>query len=151
MQDFSYRGLADYRDDILLIEWDMAVGAEELQRFRELAAADPSRVLVAPYRIYEPTTRAVPLPGGPKWVHRKYCGTDDPKSALRWVREGDPDCDLWGLGLTYLPRDIIREFMDYWPGHFNDGALSGWHYDRYGPVPIAWDVRPVHLHYTIKE
>ena len=148
MHDFSYRGLADYRDDILLVEWDMAVSAFFFMRFRVRVAADPTKVLVAPYRIYESTTKPTPLPGGPKWVHRKYVGA---KASLRWVQEGDPDADLWGLGLTYLPRRIIREFMDFWPGHFNDGAISGWHFDRYGPVPIAWDVRPVHLHYTIKE
>lgn len=150
MQDFSYRGLGDYRDDILLIEWDMAVGAEDLIRFREHIAEDPTRVVVAPYRVYESTTRSIPLPGGPKWVHRKYCGTDNPKDRLRFVGEDDADADLWGLGLTYLPRNIIREFLDFYPGHFSDGTLSGWHFDRYGPVPIAWDVRPVHLHYTIK-
>lgn len=148
LQDYSYRGLGDYRDDILLIEWDMAVGAEDLERFRAHIAADPSRVVVAPYRIYEATTRPQKLPGGPKWVHRKYVGD---KKSTRFVDEGDPDADLWGLGLTYLPRAIIREFLEFWPGHFSDTSISGWHFDRYGPVPIAWDVRPVHLHYTIKE
>jgi hypothetical protein len=147
MADYSYRGLGDYRDDILLIEWDMAVSAEDLARFRERIAADPSRVLVAPYRIYEATTRPTKLPMGPVWVHRKY--VDGSKGSSRFVDEGDPDADLWGLGLTYLPRDIIREFLEFWPGHFSDVSLSGWHYDRYGSVPIAWDVRPIHLHYTI--
>ena len=152
MQDYSYRALGDYRADFLLIGWDMAVGAEALHRFHARIAADPSRVVVAPYRVYESTTKPTPLPGGPKWVHSKYCGpTDNVKASQRWVQEDDDTADLWGLGLVYLPRAVIREFLDYWPGHFSDRSLSGWHYDRYGSVPIAWDVRPVHLHYTIKE
>lgn len=148
MQDYSYRGLSDYNDDILLIEWDMAVGIEDLTRFRAHIADAPDRVVVAPYKVYESTTRPTPLSCGPVWVHRKYVGA---KESSRFVDEFEPDADLWGLGLTYLPRDIIREFMEYWPGHFSDTSLSGWHFDRYGAVPIAWDVRPVHLHYTIKE
>jgi hypothetical protein len=106
----------------------------------------PDRVLVAPYRIYTPTTRAVPLPGGPIWVHRRY--TEGEKS-MRFVDEGEPTCHMWGLGLTYLPGAVIREFLDFWPGHFSDASLSGWYYRRYGETPIDWSVRPVHLHYLI--
>lgn len=149
MHDYSYRALGHYGDDILLIEWDMAVSAEDLARFRQHIAADPTRVIVAPYRVYEQTTRPEPLQGGPKWVHRKYIGA---KASMRHVHEGDPDADLWGMGLIYMPRAVIAEFLDFWPGHFNDGTFSGWHFDRHGPAPITWDVRPVHLHYeSIKE
>lgn len=144
MSDYSYRGLGDYGDDILLIEWDMAVSREDLVRFAELVAERPGEVLVAPYKVYTPTRRLAPLPGGPKWVHRRYVGD---KESTRWVTEDDAECDLWGLGLAYLPRAVIEEFLAFWPGHFNDTAISGWHFDRYGPVRIAWDVRPIHLHY----
>lgn len=147
MSDYSYRRLRDYNDDILLIEWDMAISAEDLQRFKQHIAADPTRVVVAPYRVYTPTMRAVPLPGGPKWVHRRY---NDGEQSMRFVDEGEPTCHLWGLGVTYLPAHVIREFTDEWPGHFNDGAVSGWYYRRYGEVPIAWDVRPIHLHYLME-
>ena len=68
---------------------------------------------------------------------------------MRFVAEGEPTCHLWGLGVTYLPRVVIREFLEAWPGHFNDGAVSGWYYRHYGETPIAWDVRPIHLHYLI--
>lgn len=146
MHDYSYRGLGDYNDDILLIEWDMAISAEDLGRFKQHIAEDPTRVVVAPYRVYTPTTRNVPLPMGPKWVHRRY---NDGEQSMRFVEEGEPTCHLWGLGVTYLPGKVIREFLDAWPGHFNDGAVSGWYYRRYGEVEITWDVRPIHLHYLL--
>jgi hypothetical protein len=148
MSDYDYRGLGDYDDDILLIEWDMAVSAEDLATFKAHVAQDPTRVLVAPYKVYTPTTRAVPLPMGPKWVHRNY---NDGEQSLRWVVEGEPTCNLFGLGMVWLPRDILRAFLASWPGHFSDASFSGWHHRNVEPdVRIAWDVRPIHLHYLIE-
>lgn len=148
MSGYDYRGLGDLDDDVLLIEWDMAVSKEHLDRFVELVAEDPSRVLVAPYKIYTPTARAEPLPQGPLWVCRRY---EDDEQSMRFIREGEPTCHLWGLGMTYLPREVIREFLDSWPGHFSDASISGWHYRNVErETRIAWDVRPIHLHYLIE-
>lgn len=146
MQDYSYRGLGDFNDDILLIEWDMAIGKEDLDTFKAHVAADPSRPLVTPYRVYTSTTKPTKLPGGPKWVHRRYT---EGEQSLRFVNEGEPACHLWGLGVSYLPGRVIREFLRAWPGHFSDASLSGWYYRNYGEVEITWDVRPVHLHYLM--
>src|SRR6478735_9107366 len=59
MGDYSYRGLGDLDDDVLLIEWDMAIGKEDLDRFLGHIGDDPSRVVVAPYRVYELTERPI--------------------------------------------------------------------------------------------
>lgn len=144
MSGFDYRGpLAGVDDDVLLIEWDLAIGKEDLIAFAARARRDPKNVLVAPYRLYHASSgkdRPKPV-----WVHRLY-----ESGSLRHVREDDEVCHLWGLGLTYLPRWIVREYLDAWDGTLTDGAISGWHHRNVRPeVPITWDIRPVHLHYQI--
>ena len=135
MDDYSYRGLGDLNDDVLLIEWDMAVGKEDLDRFLGHIGDDPSRVVVAPYRVYQHTETPAVLPQ-PVWVLRRY---RDDEQSMYFVDEGEPTCHMWGLGLTYLPRHVIRGFLDAWPGHMNDAALSGWHYKNVErETRIAW-------------
>lgn len=149
MTDYSYRGLADLNDDVLLIEWDLAVGKEDLESFVAQAHAEPERVLVAPYRIYQVTGSDEEFPR-PFWVHRRY--VDETEMTMRFVQPDDPTCHLWGLGLTYLPRAVIHGFVTDYPGEtLSDAAISGWHHRRYEQeTRIAWDVRPVHLHYPIE-
>ena len=143
MKDYDYRLLGDVDDDVLLLEWDIAVDPEGLGRFIERIRSAPERVLVAPYRLYTSSEHSHPL-REPIWAHRVYDGPH----RMRWVTEGDPVCHLWGLGMTYLPKAVISAFLSAWPGHFSDGALSGWHHRNVcEDVPIAWDVRPIHLHY----
>lgn len=147
MTGYDYRGLGDLNDDVLLVEWDMALSKEDFDTFYAHTRRSPGEVLVAPYRLYTPTARATPLPKGPIWVHRRY--TDD-EHATYHVDELEPTCHLWGLGVSYLPRQVIRDFLDDWPGHFSDSSLSGWHYRNVAAeVRITWDVRPIHLHYLI--
>jgi hypothetical protein len=141
MDGHDYRCLADVADDILLLEWDIAVGKEDLRAFANMAQSEPDRVLVAPYRLYD--TRP---PG--QWAHRRYEGTPE-TGHLRHVTPDDRTCHLWGLGMTYLPRVFVEAYMSANPaGHVSDGTLSGWHHRNVSEdVPIAWHVRPVHLHY----
>jgi hypothetical protein len=147
MKDYCYRGLGDLGDDVLLIEWDMAVHPEHLESFIDQARSNPDEVLVAPYKIYMETERDNTV--DPFWCLRRY--TDEREMASYFVDEGEPTCHIWGLGLTYLPRHVIDGFLSQWPGHFNDTAVSGWHYRNVQKeTRIAWDVRPVHLHYPIE-
>ena len=147
MTGYDYRCLAYVDDDVVLIEWDMAVHREELQTFIDRAVSAPGDVLVAPYRIYESTIKSVPL-NHPVWPLRRY--TDD-GTRMRWVEEGEPFCHLFAFGLTYLPRSIVAAYLKAQPDeHFNDVSFSGWHHRNVrAETPIAWDVRPVHLHYAI--
>lgn len=148
MRDYSYRVLGDLDDDVLLIEWDLAIGREDFEHFVDLARAEPGRVLVAPYRIYQTTTGDDLFPQ-PFWVHRRY--TDGTEQAMRFVTPDDATCHLWGLGLVYLPRQVISGFLSSWPGHASDASISGWHHRNVEQeTRIAWDVRPVHLHYPIE-
>jgi hypothetical protein len=147
MKDYDYRGLGDLDDDVVLLEWDMAVHREEFESFLGQVREAPDRVLVAPYKVYTATQRPENL-RQPVWVPRVYA--DASEQSTRHVQPGEPECHLFGLGLTYLPRDLIQGFLADWPGHFNDVSFSGWHYRQVGAAPIAWDVRPVHLHYLIE-
>ena len=149
MEGHDYRILAGLDDDIVLLEWDIAVGKCELERFISRCETDPTQVRVAPYLIYQAFSgRSYPF--HPLWAHRRYEGTPETGST-RTITEHDKTCHLFGFGLVYLPRVYVRQFLDFWAGHFDDAAFSGWHY-RNAPdpeVPIDWDVPTVHLHYPL--
>jgi hypothetical protein len=153
MGDFDYGGLQNYCDDVLLLEWDIAVSKEDLAVFIEHAKADPERVLIAPYRVYQPTSYDDELPR-PVWVHRRYNGSDRPRAdtaSMRHVQPGDSGAHLWGMGMCYLPFEVLKRFTTEWPGMFNDGTFSNWHNVHVEPeARIDWDVHPVHLHYPIE-
>lgn len=148
---FCYRRLIDYDDDIVLIEWDIAVGAEQLSTFMSRAAADPDRVRVAPYLLY----RGGKKPGAaqfPFYVHRIR------EPGMRtWVKGPDDTyCHLFGFGLIYLPRQMIADYVAQMgsAGAFGDSQFSKWHFRTAGTnrdVPIDWDCHAVHLHYTTPE
>lgn len=149
IERFGYQPLQGVADDVLLVEWDIAVDREGLARFAARARAEPDRVLVAPYRLYYPS-----LPE-PVWAHRHWDGlpadANTPGSAS-FVAAGDPFCALFGLGMVYLPREVIAAFFADRPSnHVGDVELSMWHYRNVAErVPIAWDVLPVHLNYEIE-
>jgi hypothetical protein len=151
MTGYDYRVLADVEDDVLLLEWDIAIGKTELEAFIARVQAAPSQVLVAPYRIYQSLSGKA-YPFHPLWAHRRYEGTPE-TGRTRFVTEADSTCHLFGFGMVYLPRLLVVAFLEAWGGHFDDSAFSGWHY-RNAPdpeVPICWEVRPVHLHYKFDD
>src|SRR6266705_1341970 len=55
MDGYDYRCIEAIDDDVLLLEWDIAIGEHELVRFAERARQAPDRVLVAPYPLYRST------------------------------------------------------------------------------------------------
>lgn len=154
MHNYDYCALVNYSDDIVLIEWDMAAPMRVLEEFAARASKRPHQVLVAPYRLYRPGRR-------PVWAHRYYNGFNGDEE---WIDgRASQDCDLFGLGLVYLPRLLIRQFCEspapergrpphVLPGHytdcrFTDQTFSMWHLKTIGRrVPIDWATLPVHLH-----
>lgn len=148
IDNHHYGPLLDVDDDVLLLEWDIAVGQEDLRRFASLAALQPDRVQVAPYRIY---ADAYNLPGD-IWAHRSWdgdgIGTVRPNGAMP-VDTGAPFCQLFGLGMVYLPQALIRRYLaGRWSTHFGDVEFSMWHYQHVThDVPIVWNIHPVHLNY----
>lgn len=151
--NYDYSGLAEYDDDILLIEWDIAASPEMLEKFGVAARREPDKVLVAPHRLYDHRPE-------PVWAHRRI----ERDGTERWIRENELFCDLFAFGLVYLPQQHIRAFLespketrgtpvgvkpeDYTDYRFIDQTFSMWyHRQGLGPVHVAWYVRPVHLHF----
>lgn len=135
LREYDNRPLADLDADALVIlEWDIAADGCELQAFREHAERAPDLPLAAPYKIGEEPGR--------RWVNA--IGDGD---SFRQVREGEPWCYWFGLGLTYLPMPLIRAFFDAripgTDGRFTDSNFCRWW--QKGSA-IDWSVRPVHLH-----
>lgn len=130
--------LAASGENTVVIEWDLAVSHEDRERFTARCEALPDCVQVAPYRLYPVSTN---LPE-PVWAHR-HAARRPP-----WIGEDDPECDLFGFGLVYLPHAVVTRHLATGPESTGDAVFSAWHHrEGLGPVPVSWDVRPVHLHY----
>lgn len=148
---YNYQGLVDIDDDIIHLDWDQAIGRDDLITFARRARQNPDRVLVGP----TPIERDYPNGHSSNWNCFKY----EPNGvSKRFVKTGEPTCDLFGFGMVYLPRKMVLEFVDTYRAQldagterFNDMAFSGWYTNAYGPADICWDVTVVHLHYRISE
>lgn len=148
--EFDYRGLLDLDDDVVLIEWDIAVGGEDLVLFMARAKAEPDQVRVAPYLLYRGGRDGRPqIPF--------YCHRIRGPGARSWATREDTHCQMFGFGLVYLPAALLRAFVAQMDpkSHFGDSEFSRWHMRHAPPhlraVPIDWDLKLVHLHYTMPE
>lgn len=163
IDNFDYRGLVDLDDDVLLLEWDIAVGLEDIEHFAEHAEREPERVLTAPYKLYRDSSYRDywPDPDQPwTWMLNHWVGEGSrpnaaqgqtiPGSETFMPEVGDKTCNGFGFGMVYLPRDLIRAFVETDPTRFMDVPFSVWHYHNVRhDVPICWHVRPVHLHFDV--
>jgi hypothetical protein len=145
VDDYDYRTLADLHDDVIVMDWDTAADLRELRGFagRCRGCAVPR---VVPCLMYQDGDNDLP---GPVWNAKVY---ERSGQSMRYVAEGEPVCDLFGFGLTYLPQALIRGFMAAWPGRrMDDMSFSGWWYRHSGgrQTVLDWGVRPVHLHYAV--
>jgi hypothetical protein len=143
LSDYDYAPLVDVDDDVVLIEWDIAIDKAGLVAFVARAKANPDRVIVAPYRLFETTVKSEPL-RKPVWCHRRADRTH--------VDTGEKWCALFGFGLIYFPRDLVQAYHRARPGHFSDGSFSTWHeHEVSNRVEIIWEAQASHLHYKIQD
>lgn len=141
LDNYDYGPLADVDDDVVLLEWDIAIDREGLAQFVRTAKEYPERVIVAPYQLYVSTVHSHPL-RRPRWCHRRADG--------QHIDTGERTCAMFGFGMIYLPQQVVsRYFAERNPAWgFNDAGFSSWHHRNVAEqVPVLWDVRPVHLHY----
>jgi len=147
--DYDYSALADVGDDMVHLDWDVAVSPEDLMTFAAMARAHPHVPLVAPVWEYPGSLNR----GGPRDMDR-------PALMLRRYTEGgmmrectpdDRTCHLFGFSMVYLPIASVREFAKECAAEgwmFDDIGFAGWSYNHVATaVPICWDVTPVHLNY----
>ena len=144
----DYRSLGEVEDDVLMIEWDIAVNRADLLTFAEVARRTPSDVLVAPYEI---PSDLYHLPA-PVSAHRQWewDGSNSVIPVGAWpVQPDDETCNLFGLGMVYLPYALVCGFLDSgYATHFGDVEFSMWHYKNVSrTVPILRSVHPVHVNY----
>jgi hypothetical protein len=141
VDEYDYRRLADLGEDVISLDWDTAVGRDELRQFIQLARAAPEVPLVAPCLMYE----GLPLA---TWNCRRW---ERGTKAMRFVEEGEPTCHLFGFGMVYLPARWIKQYVADNPGRIlDDTSFSAWfHRVTCRETVITWNIRPVHLHYTV--
>lgn len=151
VQQYDNTPLLDFLDDLVVMEWDMAVSHEDLSAFCYRAMMAPERVLVGPYKLYPPSDPKYP----PHGVYAHRIVTNPAALTMRHVTVADPTCDTFGFGFAYLPRDLLLAFaadteFNAADRRMTDTNFSLWHYRRgHGRVDIDWSVNPVHLHYDM--
>ena len=130
---------------VLMIEWDIAFDGDDLRTLCRRAIAEPDVGFVAPYKLWP----------GPTWGHRIIDppGPDEldfeqAQQRIRWVKPGDPACNLPCFGAIYIPRHIAEAWEPN-PAdpRLTDSNFAWWAQQKDLWWSIAWDVRPVHLHY----
>ena len=150
-RDHDYRGLINLADDVIQLDWDTAVSREDLETFAKRTRSNPDRVLVAPVLVY-PSRKRRGLTT-PVWNVRRYLPGGQ---AMRYCTPQDTGAHLFGFGMVYLPAELLAGFArvlgsPQFP-RFGDMEFAGWHHRHVTPeAEIAWDVRPVHVHYRISE
>ena len=154
-RDYDYTPLGEIDDDVIIVEWDIAVDPDDAEQFELMCKPHPYEPLVAAHKLYhiDPDLKYV-------WAHRKLRHDD----RARWIGWHEPFCDYFAFGLIYLPRDLVRDFLaapapargaplvtpgGYTDTRFTDQTFSMWYRHRCesgGPVRVEWSVQPVHLH-----
>jgi hypothetical protein len=134
--DFS--ALRDIDDDVILIEWDVAVDEISLRRFVSHAQGRDWPIVAPHYKI---------TPDGQRILVHFRLRTDGSFCPVIW---GDRECDQFAPGLAYFPRGLLRDCPsgDARCDVMNEGVISRYLRSRpdWRPVPIAWDITTTHLH-----
>ena len=149
--NYSYRGLVALDDDVISLDWDTAVGRDDLVTFAKRCRANPDQVLVVPQVMDVGWRRG--------WTDSRWNCMVYEGNGKRHVRPGEPTCHLFGFGMVYLPRDVLAAFEARWAPkldagtvRFDDMGFAGWHHREVSrDTPIAWEVNAVHLHYRVSE
>lgn len=151
----DYSALLQLNDDVLHLDWDVAVGQDELQAFAAKCIAEPEVVRVAPTMSYPTRQRAWhPAPGTPK--HYMVWSEESWASDRVGLRPGTPYCNYFAFGFVYLPRWTLEGFMESIPDFgstLNDVSFSAWYQYVTGgrDVPVEWDTNVIHLNYSMKD
>jgi hypothetical protein len=144
VDNYDYRGLAGLDDDVVSMDWDTACHVEDLRAFCARALEEPERCLAAPMRMY----REGPHSRLGDW---NLCTYDERQIEVRSPEGGI--AHVFGFGMVYLPRKLIRGFIAARPDEPMRDAFFGWwhHHEVEREVRVSWDIRPVHLHYPEAE
>lgn len=148
VDNYDMRFLQDLDDDVILLEWDIAVAQHDLVNFIAHARMAPHLIHVAPYVLYPESLDEIVAP---VWAHRHML--NEMPLQMKWIDYGDSCCDIFSTGMIYLPGNIIQDLsksdnLITWHNNITDSKLAFWYHHTYKQkVPVHWDCRPIHLHY----
>jgi hypothetical protein len=150
----DYSPLLDVGDDLIHLDWDVAVGKHEIQAFAKKCLAEPEDIRVAPVMMYGSRFYKDDGLSPGRWQD-KYMECVQMPVGKRPVQPGDPYCNYFSFSLIYFPYWTLKGFVDSLrPGEqFRDGNFNEW-YGRttnWRPVPLEWDAHVVHTNYSIKD
>ena len=143
----------ELEEDFIHLDWDIAIGRDEIREFATRCSQNPSQVRSIPYRSY-PTRRR-----RDKWFNQKtteWCAwhiVPNIPGGKRRIDTNDPTCDLVGFGAIYIPIQMFKDYAKQETGECTDFKFSEWYYnsvDNKG-IPLEWDIPIVHLNFSIKE
>src|SRR5215472_17478582 len=121
---FDYAPLAGLDDDVLHLDWDVAVSPEDLHTFAVAARRKAAQPLVGPCRVYPGSLHGTVARqmAGARWNVRSSNGA----GAMADCQPGDPSADLWGFAMVYLPREALSGFVHSNPGRdMSDIGFAG--------------------------
>jgi hypothetical protein len=148
----DYRPLLNVDDDVIHLDWDVAVGLIELRHFAKKCIANPEIVRVAPTMMYKSRFWYSEGYATRPWTTNWMVYVQD-SVGKRVVYDGEPFANYFGFGMVYLPQWTIKEFAETLNSneHFRDGNFCEWYFKRTNgqPVPVEWDTNAVHTNYDI--
>lgn len=164
MENYDYRGLSSYGDNLLLVEWDIVLAPHIIHDIKQWVSeeGDIDKVQVLPYPQY-PTpenglTRTV-------YAHRKIVEPvkNVPPDTVS-IHFFDPVADYFGFGCIYLPKTILEAFEQADPKtrglpandeRFTDQTFSFWlrhnQHEFFNQALVHWSEEPIHLNYLLQE
>lgn len=152
VKDYDYRTLIPYNTDHRLnhLDWDVAIGREDVERMDELYRLYPNRVVVAPIYYYDETL--------PRYVHQQVVpiSTQYPRG-MRWMTAGENLCDYAGFSCISIPPNFLQ-WCDEWlktlhneDQRITDTRFSDWMYQiRHEKFVVDWRIQAVHLNYPVQ-
>jgi hypothetical protein len=147
----DYSPLLDLDDDLIHLDWDVAVGRNELKRFADKCKAEPEIVRTAPYTTYKSR----------QYLNHPWRGGKDQFTVWHYslggqkveLLQGELNCNLTGFGLIYLPKLAFAGYMADKPDGepAMDTPFCLWYLENTGrDIPVEWWVNAVHVNYSFK-
>jgi hypothetical protein len=148
----DYRPLIEVNDDFIHMDWDIAIGRDELRAFAEKCYAEPNKIRAGPYRSYP--TRRYRL-GWDKTKETTWHAWHSLSPKVE-VKPGDPTCKWFGMGFVYVPFWIWQEFVNdcnrTGRQFCSARALAAWYHSQVEEtIALDWETNLVHVNYSIKD
>ena len=149
----DYRPLIKLNDDFIHLDWDIAIGRDELRAFAARCRENPDKLRAGPYRTYP--TRRYRL-GWDEDKRTRWHAWHEVNNHYSDVKPGDPTCRFFGMGFVYVPFYVWKGFCEHCDKHnisfASARALARWYHANVAElIDLDWDVNLVHVNYSIQD